>query len=169
MQKLSPGWQDLTDLQWQEACRREAVIRPLAEQGRLSRQAAAAAAERLGMGRTLLYELVARFRRRPQTSSLAPGVRGRAARSRALDPRVEAVVASAIKGVYLQPERPRLSDLWRAVQAQCLTRGLKAPAYHTLQARVQQCDPRVSLQARAGAAAARQRYGRCKFGNYLRI
>jgi hypothetical protein len=31
MRKLSPGWQDLTDLQWQEACRREAVIRPLAE------------------------------------------------------------------------------------------------------------------------------------------
>jgi hypothetical protein len=30
MQMLSPSWQDLTDGQWQEACRREAVIRPLA-------------------------------------------------------------------------------------------------------------------------------------------
>jgi putative transposase len=160
MQKLCPGWQDLTDLQWQEACRREAIIRPLTEQGAVSRQEAAAAAERLGIGRTLLYELVARFRRRAQTSSLAPGARGRGSRSRALDPRVEAVVAWAIKEVYLRPERPRLMDLWRAVQAQCLTRGLKAPAYHTVAARVQEWDPRVLVRARAGAAAARQRYGR---------
>jgi putative transposase len=39
---------------------------------------------------------------------------------------------------------------------------LKPPAYHTLQVRVQQCDARVVLQARAGAAAARQRYDRVK-------
>ena len=75
------------------------------------------AAERLGVGLTLLYELVARFRRRPQTSSLVPCARGRVARSRSLDPRVEALVASAIKEVYLRPERPRLIDLWRAVRA----------------------------------------------------
>ena len=50
MQRLSPSWQDLTDEQWQEACRREAVIRPLAEQDATSRQAAAAAAEQLGIG-----------------------------------------------------------------------------------------------------------------------
>ena len=46
MQKLCPGWQDLTDLQ-SEACRREAVIRPLAEQqGPVSREAALQAAGR---------------------------------------------------------------------------------------------------------------------------
>jgi putative transposase len=147
---------------WQEACRREAVIRPLAEQDPVSREAAIAAAKQLGISSRLVYRLVARFRRRPQTISLVPGVRGRAARSRSLDPRVEALVASAIKEVYLRPERPRLIDLWRAVRAQCLPLGLKPPAYHTLQARVQQCDARVILQARAGAAAARQRYDRVK-------
>jgi hypothetical protein len=78
MQKLCPGWQDLTDLQWQEACRREAVIRPLAEQQEpVSREAALQAAERLGLSARMVYRLVARFRRRPQVSSLAPGVRGR--------------------------------------------------------------------------------------------
>ena len=44
MQKASPSWQEAKDWQWQEACRRETVIRPLAEQGRVSRQEAAAAA-----------------------------------------------------------------------------------------------------------------------------
>jgi len=96
MQKLSPSWQDLSDEQWQETCRREAVIRPLAEQDAVSRQAAATAAEQLGIGPVLVYRLVARFRARPQTSSLAPGVRGRGFRSRALDPGVEALVASVL-------------------------------------------------------------------------
>jgi len=64
MQKASTSWQEAKDWQWQEACRRETVIRPLAEQGRVSRQQAAAAAERLGVGLSLLYELVPRFRRR---------------------------------------------------------------------------------------------------------
>jgi|SRR5271165_854024 len=149
MQKFVLSWQDAADWQWQEACRREAVIRPLAEQDPVSRQEAVAAAKQLGISPRLVYRLVARFRRRPQTSSLVPGVRGRAARSRSLDPRVEALVASAIKEVYLRPERPRLIDLWRAVRAQCLPLGLKPPAYHTLQARVQQWDARVVLQARA--------------------
>jgi Helix-turn-helix domain len=85
MQKASPSWQEAKDWQWQEACRRETVIRPLAEQEAVSRQAAAAAAEQLGIGRALVYRLVARFRARPQTSSLAPGVRGRGFCSCALD------------------------------------------------------------------------------------
>jgi hypothetical protein len=74
--KAFPQLARLTDEQWQEACRREAVIRPLAEQDATSRQAAAAAVEQLGIGPALVYRLVARFRARPQTSSLAPGVRG---------------------------------------------------------------------------------------------
>ena len=49
--KTFPSWEDLSDGQWQEACRRNAVIRPLAEQDAVSRQAAAAAAEQLGIGR----------------------------------------------------------------------------------------------------------------------
>ena len=162
MKRLSPSWQDLSDGQWQEACRRESVIRPLAEQETVSRQAAVAAAEQLGIGPALVYRLVARFRARPQTSSLAPSVRGRGFRSCALDSGVEALVASTIKEVYLRPERPRLMDLWRAVRVRCLARGLKTPTYNTLAARVQQCDPRAVLQARAGAVAARQRYGQVK-------
>jgi hypothetical protein len=47
MQTLSPGWQDLTDLQWQKACRREAVIWPLAEQGSV-REAKKGAIEAVG-------------------------------------------------------------------------------------------------------------------------
>ena len=76
MQKFVLSWQDAADWQWQEACRREAVIRPLAEQDPVSREAATAAAKQLGISSRLVYRLVARFRRRSQTSSLVPGARG---------------------------------------------------------------------------------------------
>ena len=67
MQKLCPAWQDLTKVQWQEACRREAIIRPLAEREEpVSREAALQAAEALGLSPRMVYRLVARFRRRPQ-------------------------------------------------------------------------------------------------------
>ena len=69
MQKLCPGWQHLTNLQWQEACRREAaVIRPVAEQEPVSWEAALQAAERLGLSPRIVYRLMARFRRPPRCS-----------------------------------------------------------------------------------------------------
>jgi len=47
MQKASPSWQEAKDWQWQEACRRETVIRPLAEQGRVSWKEAPAGGQQL--------------------------------------------------------------------------------------------------------------------------
>ena len=105
----------------------------------------------LGVGLTLLYELVARFRRRPQTSSLVPGVRGRAARSRSLDP----LVASAIKEVYLRPERPRLIDLWRAVRAQCLPLVSFAIKSYTLHLNRSASDPLILLTAKLSSRLTR--------------
>ena len=64
MQKAIPGWQNATEVQWREACRREAVIRPLAEQEKVSRAAAIAAADELGMSRAMVYRLVASCRER---------------------------------------------------------------------------------------------------------
>ena len=128
----------------------------------MSRQEAAAAAEPLGLVCRCFTSWWRAFDVVRRPARLCRALRGRAASSRSLDPRVEVLVASAIKEVYLRPERPRLIDLWRAVRAQCLSLGLKPPAYHTLQARVQQCDARVVLRARAGGAAARQRYDRVK-------
>jgi hypothetical protein len=55
---------------------RETVIRPLAEQPRLSAESIAEAAYQLWLSRSVLYTLLQRYRRRPQTSSLLPWKRG---------------------------------------------------------------------------------------------
>src|ERR1700693_4247271 len=61
----------------QLACQREAVIRPLAETDRLSCLQVNRAAKILGLGRSVSYRLIARFRQRPQTSSLLLAKAGR--------------------------------------------------------------------------------------------
>ena len=61
---------------WGLAVEREAVIRPLAEEAKLSADRVHEAMLRLNLGRSALYKLIGRYRRRPQTSSLPPWKRG---------------------------------------------------------------------------------------------
>jgi putative transposase len=153
------SWQGASEAEWQEACRREAAIRSLIEAGPVSHARADVVAKDLGIRRALVYRLASRYRLRAQTSSLLPYRRGRAPRSRLLDPEVEALICTVVERIYLQPERPRISDLLRAVETECRQRGLKAPTFHTLQARLRELDQDDLVRRRFGAVAARQRFG----------
>jgi putative transposase len=82
---------------------REAVIRPLAEHSRLSSESVAEAADQLGLSRTILYKLLQRYRRRPQTSSLLPWKRGRKPSESLLGEEREALLNTCIDEFYLQP------------------------------------------------------------------
>lgn len=77
------GFEPMTDIPdlhsareqaWQEALRREAVIRPLAVLPAIKRADLDDAASRLGLAKTRIYDLIARYREKPLTSSLlVPG------------------------------------------------------------------------------------------------
>jgi putative transposase len=62
---------------WTLALGRECVVRPLAESGRPTKEGVQLAMVQLGLGRSVLYKLLRRYRQRPQTSSLLPWKRGR--------------------------------------------------------------------------------------------
>jgi len=100
------SWQGASETEWQEACRRESAIRSLIESGPVSHPRADAVAKDLGISRALVYRFPSRYRLRAQTSSLLPFRRGRAPRSRLLDPEVEALICTVVERIYLQPERP---------------------------------------------------------------
>src|SRR5215472_10542349 len=99
-------WQEAPHSEWSVALEREAVIRPLAELSRLTRTAVQQAVERLGLGRTSIYDLVHRYKQRPQTSSLLPCKRGRDSNTQFLDQDREHLIAICIKEFYLTPQRP---------------------------------------------------------------
>src|SRR6516164_7936573 len=71
MQKWRP-WETANEVEWGLAVERESVIRPLAEEERLTNGRLQEAMLRLGLSRSVLYKLVQRYRDRPQTSSLLP-------------------------------------------------------------------------------------------------
>jgi putative transposase len=63
--------------EWQLALEREAVIRPLASKSKLSVTLIEEATRQLRLSRTVFYDLLRRYKQRPQTSSLLPWKRGR--------------------------------------------------------------------------------------------
>jgi putative transposase len=77
MQKW-PKWEAAEEADWLVALKRESVIGPLASQSRPGAQRVEEAALELGMGRSVVYDLLKPYRQRSQTSSLLPGRRPRA-------------------------------------------------------------------------------------------
>ena len=69
MQRWQP-WRMASKADWGTALEREAVIRPLTDQLRLSEVKVQDAAAQVGIDRRTIYRLVRRYRKRPQTSSL---------------------------------------------------------------------------------------------------
>ncbi len=110
MQEWHP-WETAGDAAWRVALRREAVVRPLAEQPRLNGERVAEAALQLGLSRSVLYELLQPYRRRPQTSSLLPWKRGRKPNGFLLSEEREALLTTCIDEFYLRPERPSIAAL----------------------------------------------------------
>jgi putative transposase len=89
-------WQSASDEDWELALAREPVIRPLADRSEITAGLVATASIELGSSRSLVYQLVAKFRRHPQVSSLLPGKQGRRPSTRVLAIAAEAVVQEAI-------------------------------------------------------------------------
>ena len=149
---------------WAEAVRREAVIRPLAEIGRLGSVAVQDASRRLGLSIPHIYRLVRAFRRQPVTASMVPRRRGQAKGGRRLDPAVEARVEAAIQAIYLRPERPTVKRLLGQLRRDCVTAGLKPPSMNAIRARVSARSLRERTKAREGAGIVEDRFRQVKKG-----
>ena len=146
--------------EWQLALEREAVIRPLASKSTLSATLINEATRQLRLSRTVFYDLLRRYKQRPQTSSLLPLKRGREIKATFLDRPREELLNSCIQDFYLRMERPTLAALVREVRLRFSLQGLPAPHYRTIRARVGELDLKVSLQRREGAKKAREQVGR---------
>jgi hypothetical protein len=153
-----PDWATADATAWEVARSREAVIRPLTELSSLTIERVEHAAQALALSRSLVYRLVARYRRRPQTSSLLPRIRGRARRVRRLDPTLESVIQTALDTIYLTEQRPRMADL-RALATQCRQQQRRAPSYRTVKRRVDALDRKL-IVARRWTSTTFQRRGR---------
>ncbi|MBA3897993.1 MAG: transposase [Sphingomonadaceae bacterium] len=151
-------------MDWAEAVRREAAIRPLIEAPRLGRLGVQAVATELGLSVPRIYSLIRTFRSRPVTASLLPRPPGPAVGWRRLAPAIEAQVETAIDAISLKPERATVKRLFAQVRQECVTAGLKPPSMKALRARVTARNLRERIKHREGAAVAGDRFRLVKPG-----
>src|SRR5450756_635816 len=147
-------WEIAGEAAWGVALLREAVIRPLAEHSRLSAESVAEAADQLGLSRSILYKLLQRYRRRPQTSSLLPWKRGRKPDASLLGDERKALLSECIDEFYLRPERPSLAALHLEVRRRFAQQTLAVPNYRTVRRRAEAVDARTRIRRRDGAKKA---------------
>ena len=152
-------WENADQDAWQLALEREDVIRPLAEQGRLSPTLVQDATRQLRLSRSVLYDLLRRYKQRPQTSSLLPWKRGRATKATFLESTREELLNSSIQDFYLRPERPSLAALLQEVRRRFSEQNLPAPHYRTAPKRIEALDLRLAMQKREGVKKAREKLG----------
>ena len=143
---------------WNEAVAREALIRELASVEQFSPSEVMRACRQLGVKRARLYQLIKAYRERPVTSSLLGRRTGPPRGVRLLPEEVEAVIEEALRDFYKSRQKPSVNRLRLEVRRLCRLRGLKAPCWHSLRARIDRVDPAEIARAREGAKAARDRF-----------
>lgn len=153
-----PVLADVPEMAWQEACRREAVVRPLATRRRLSSHALGDACSQLRLCKSQVYELMRRYRVDPRTTSLVPASGGTPKGADRLAPEIAAIIEHCIERFYLTRQKLTGAALFDAVVHECRKVDLKPPSLNAVRRRVA-AKPAVDVvRAREGAAVAAQRF-----------
>lgn len=148
---------NVNDQEWQSAVAREAIIRPLAEAGRLSTVDVKTACTILGLGRSRLYALIEKYRNVPLTSSLISAAPGPKTGARRLASEMEALIEEAIQEKYLTRQKASVSKLHDHIRHLCRARGLQSPSWKAVRSRVAQIDRLRLISRREGSKVARSR------------
>ena len=90
-------WDSADGAARQLALEREAVIRPLSGEHKLSQALIEEATNQLGLSRSVLHDLLRRYKQRPQASSLLPWKRGRQIKAVFLGKRREELLTSCVR------------------------------------------------------------------------
>lgn len=144
--------------EWQEALRREAVVRRLAVLDRLSEPALQEACQQLHLGRTRVRELVTAYRASPVTSTLSRPPRGQPSGTKRLSAQAEAIIETSIRNLWQTREKPSVNALVRHVAHNCRAQGLRAPSWDAIKARLDRLDARAVMTAREGYRKAAARF-----------
>jgi putative transposase len=147
------------DAAWLRAVSREKVIRPLALLSRLSAAHVGRACRELKLGQTRFYKLLNQYRASPVTSSLLDAMSGPSKGRMLLPQDIEEIIQAAIHDTYRKRERPTITALHDRVRQVCHERGVRAPSWTAVRARVDCIDPKILMRWREGAKAATEKFG----------
>ena len=140
----------ISDDLWEEACRREDILRELVERfpDRSPLSAVDDGCGTLGVSRATLYRLIERFKAQKTVSSLLPRKPGRAVGSKDQDPARDLLIRRTIERLYLTPERATFARLVNEIRLLCVQDGLAPPSWRTVRARLAEFDLRTQALRR---------------------
>jgi hypothetical protein len=96
-------------------------MRPLIDRPEVTEALVVMVSDEHGISRSMVYRLVAKFRKRPQVSSLLPGQRGRKTSARAL--KEDQVLGAAEPEPKAEPQRQFFEHAGSLFSVICLARG----------------------------------------------
>jgi putative transposase len=139
---------------WEEACRREEVIRKFVQRRADGSKGPSVTelAHELDLSRATAYRMVKLFEAGGTVTSLLGKSPGRPRGHRALDSKREALIRETIESFYLKPTRPPVARLVHEVRMRCLSLGLAPPNWRTVKARVVDLDLRTKARKRGDVA-----------------
>jgi putative transposase len=120
----------------------------------------------LGLKRSGLYAVLARYRAKPVTRTLLLLTPGPARGVRLLAPEIEAVIEVAIRDYYMTRQKPTVAGLRRYIAHECEARGLSMPSLKALRVRIDRQSRKALVKAREGPKAASDQF-RPVVGEYV--
>lgn len=138
---------------------REEVIKPLY----LGETTKEAAEQKLVLGRTVVNDLLRRYREWQSWEALVPGVSGRRKGDTQLDEDVEEILARAIDEDYKGPGATVVAVINR-VRWECNDISKKPPSASTIERRCAQAPKRKAVASTKGPVAARDEFDSFPFG-----
>ena len=144
---------------WQTAVRRFNILKPLFEIGHTGRTFAKVSkiAAALGKHPSTIYRWIEDYERAERLSVFLRKERSDRGKSR-LPSKVNAIIETAIKKIYLTAEQPDVAAVIEEVQLQCFKAKTKKPHAATVRRRVAALPDRLKLEKRESRKAAAEKY-----------
>jgi putative transposase len=139
----------ISDADWEEAKRREKVIRPLANQHLCVLKEAKAAAKLLDLGWRQIYNLINHYRERDgKLIALLPGKSTGGKGRKRIHSNLEIIIQSAIDDIYLTKQQNKISKVVEEVFRRCHIAKIPTPSERTIRRRVEQLQCKEVMKKR---------------------
>ena len=148
----------LDDEDWKTAWERLEAIRPLLKMQRYGRADVDRRASEVGRTGSTLYTWLGRYRDAQDITALVPNQRGWRKGASRITGEAEAVIAQAIKDVYLNKHRRKAIKVVQQVRNLCANRGIEPPSEPTIRARIAKIPEEERLRKRGFSEAADNRF-----------
>jgi putative transposase len=154
----SPGFETLSQKDWDLAQHRASMLQPLLKTGATSRSEADRIAQGLGVHTATVYRWVKKLKTSGNIAELAPikpsGGRGKSR----IDSVADAIVSELIEERYLSKQRLSVERLMRDIILRCRRAKIQPPHTNTVRRRIAQLSDRLIVERRLGKKAADDKY-----------